>query len=173
MGQPRSGADVTCVNRLRFHQLIGSSMRALVFGVMPEPQLVPETDNHLVRALATTPMRLEREHSDPRPLLSDWVVTKPLLTGICGSDSKQVFMDWGDETRSPDNPMKSFFLTSTGAGPRSGVRSCRAWSRCARARTRRSRGAQPLVVVRPAWRVAHVHGVCGDVARHNSQSATG
>ena len=84
-------------------------MRALVFGVMPEPQLVPETDNHLVRALATTPMRLEREHSDPRPLLSDWVVTKPLLTGICGSDSKQVFMDWGHETRSPDNPMKSFF----------------------------------------------------------------
>ena len=84
-------------------------MRALVFGVMPEPQLVPETDNHLVRALATTPMRLEREHSDPRPLLSDWVVTKPLLTGICGSDSKQVFMDWGDETRNPDNPMKSFF----------------------------------------------------------------
>ena len=45
---------------------------------------------------------------DPGFLLPDWVVTRPRLTGICGSDSKQVFMDWG-EVRSPDNPMKAFF----------------------------------------------------------------
>ena len=45
---------------------------------------------------------------DPGFLLPDWVVTQPRLTGICGSDSKQVFMDWG-EVRSPDNPMKGFF----------------------------------------------------------------
>ena len=84
-------------------------MRALLFGVMPESQPVPDTDNHLLRALATTPMRLETSYADPRPLLPDWVVTRTRLTGICGSDSKQVFMDWGDETRNPDNPMKGFF----------------------------------------------------------------
>src|SRR5207244_10209323 len=44
----------------------------------------------------------------PTLLRPDWVVTKPRLTGICGSDSKQVFMDWGD-VQSPDNPMKGFF----------------------------------------------------------------
>ena len=45
---------------------------------------------------------------DPGFLLPDWVVTKPRLTGICGSDSKQVFMDFGD-VRGVDNPMKAFF----------------------------------------------------------------
>ncbi len=84
-------------------------MRALVFGVMPEAMPIPETDNHLLRSLARTPMRLESDYAEPRPLRPDWVVTKTRLTGICGSDSKQVFMDWGDETRSPDNPMKGFF----------------------------------------------------------------
>jgi threonine dehydrogenase-like Zn-dependent dehydrogenase len=54
-------------------------------------------------------MRLEADHPDPDFLLADWVVTKPRLTGICGSDSKQVFMDFGDESRSNDNPMKGFF----------------------------------------------------------------
>ncbi len=48
------------------------------------------------------------EMDDPGFLLPDWVVTKPRLTGICGSDSKQVFMDWGD-VQSADNPMKAFF----------------------------------------------------------------
>ena len=84
-------------------------MRALLFGVMPEKIAVPETDNALLRALARTPMRLEPDHVDPGFLRPDWVVTRPRLTGICGSDSKQVFMDWGDETRSPDNPMKGYF----------------------------------------------------------------
>ncbi len=82
-------------------------MQALLYGVRPEPQPEPETDNHLLRNLAHTPMRLV-DMDDPGFLLPDWVVTKPRLTGICGSDSKQVFMDWG-EVRSPDNPMKAFF----------------------------------------------------------------
>ena len=73
----------------------------------PEPVPVPETDNHLLRNLAHTPMQLV-DMDEPGFLLPDWVVTKPRLTGICGSDSKQVFMDWG-EVRSPDNPMKAFF----------------------------------------------------------------
>jgi threonine dehydrogenase-like Zn-dependent dehydrogenase len=82
-------------------------MRALLYGVRPEPQPDPDEDNHLLRGLARTPMRLE-EMADPGFLRPDWVVTKPRLTGICGSDSKQVFMDWGD-VQSPDNPMKAFF----------------------------------------------------------------
>ena len=43
---------------------------------------------------------------EPGFLLPDWVVTQPRLTGICGSDAKQVFMDFG-EVRSADNPMKA------------------------------------------------------------------
>jgi threonine dehydrogenase-like Zn-dependent dehydrogenase len=82
-------------------------MRALLYGVRPEPQPEPESDNHLLRNLARTPMRLT-DMDDPGFLLPDWVVTRPRLTGICGSDSKQVFMDWG-EVQTPNNPMKAFF----------------------------------------------------------------
>jgi threonine dehydrogenase-like Zn-dependent dehydrogenase len=44
--------------------------------------------------------------SDPGFLLPDWVVTKPRITGICGSDAKQVFFDWGE--MDADNPMIDF-----------------------------------------------------------------
>src|SRR5262249_33483868 len=83
------------------------TMKALLYGVKPDPVTPPETDNFLLRNLAQTPMKLV-EMDEPRFLLPDWVVAKPRLTGICGSDAKQVFMDWG-EVRSPDNPMKAFF----------------------------------------------------------------
>src|SRR3989440_11646182 len=82
-------------------------MKALLYGVKPDPAPIPETENHLLRNLAITPMKLV-DMDDPGFLLPDWVVTKPRLTGICGSDSKQVFMDWG-EVQSADNPMKAFF----------------------------------------------------------------
>ena len=83
------------------------AVKALLFGVAPEAVPEPDTDNHLLVGLARTPMRLV-ELDDPGFLRADWVVTRPRLTGICGSDSKQVFMDWG-EVGSPDNPMKAFF----------------------------------------------------------------
>jgi threonine dehydrogenase-like Zn-dependent dehydrogenase len=82
-------------------------VKALLFGVRPDPIADPDTDNSLLRGLAQTPMRL-LDVDDPGFLLPDWVVTRPRLTGICGSDAKQVFMDWGD-VGSPDNPMKEFF----------------------------------------------------------------
>ena len=82
-------------------------VKALLYGVKPDPTPQPDTDNFLLRNLAHTPMRLV-DMDEPGFLLPDWVVTKPRLTGICGSDAKQVFMDWG-EVRSPDNPMKAFF----------------------------------------------------------------
>jgi threonine dehydrogenase-like Zn-dependent dehydrogenase len=84
-------------------------MRALLYGVRPEPWEPPADagDNPLLAGLARTPMRLA-DVDDPGFLLPDWVLTEPRLTGICGSDSKQVFMDWGD-VATPDNPMKAFF----------------------------------------------------------------
>ncbi|HEX4864294.1 MAG TPA: alcohol dehydrogenase catalytic domain-containing protein, partial [Acidimicrobiales bacterium] len=40
---------------------------------------------------------------DTRPLRPDWVVTRPLLAGICGSDSKMALLDFGEEDT--DNAM--------------------------------------------------------------------
>jgi AraC-like DNA-binding protein len=45
-------------------------MKALVFGVRPDPALLHD----------------------------DWVITRPRLTGICGSDSKQI-LEWIIERR--------------------------------------------------------------------------
>jgi threonine dehydrogenase-like Zn-dependent dehydrogenase len=82
-------------------------VRALLYGVRPEPQPEPEEDNALLRGLANTPMRLV-DLDDPGFLGPDWVVTRPRLTGICGSDAKQVFMDFGEDV-ARDNPMMDFF----------------------------------------------------------------
>ena len=70
-------------------------MRALVFGI--DPGSVPGVDqtgddNALLKGLASTPMDLI-EVEDPKPIGPDWVVLRSRLTGICGSDSKQVFME--------------------------------------------------------------------------------
>lgn len=80
-------------------------MRALVFGIAAESVDTPADANPLQVALARTPMRLV-EVDDPEFLHPDWVICKPRLTGICGSDSKQVFMDWGSVDA--DNPMIDF-----------------------------------------------------------------
>ena len=80
-------------------------MRALLYGIQPPPVPQPDTDNPLLLGLARTPMDLV-EMPDPDFLLPDWVVTKPRLTGVCGSDAKQVFMDWGEMNM--DNPMRDF-----------------------------------------------------------------
>src|SRR5450755_1941894 len=96
------------IRTLRREGSRGGKMRALLYGVKPDPQPEPQEDNQLLRNLAHTPMRLV-DMDDPPFLLPDWVVTKPRLTGICGSDSKQVFMDFGNEVGNPDNPMKGFF----------------------------------------------------------------
>ena len=67
-------------------------MRGLLFGVAPRGGEPADADNPLLAALERTPMDLV-ELPDPGFLLPDWVVTRPLLTGICGSDAKQVFMN--------------------------------------------------------------------------------
>lgn len=82
-------------------------MRALVFGVDADPDVStpPEGANDLVRGLATTPMRV-MEVEEPVLAGDDWVLTRPRLSGICGSDAKQVFGDW--DGVNADNPMIAF-----------------------------------------------------------------
>jgi threonine dehydrogenase-like Zn-dependent dehydrogenase len=89
-------------------------MRALLFGTTPESVPPPETDNRNLKMLASSPMGIV-EMDDPGFLRPDWVVTKPRLTGICGSESKQVFFDYASFTDPEragkgfaDNPMKNF-----------------------------------------------------------------
>jgi threonine dehydrogenase-like Zn-dependent dehydrogenase len=81
-------------------------MKALVYGVKPDPQPVPDHANDLERGLAQTPMRLQ-DVDPPRPLRPDWVVCRSRLTGICGSDAKQVFGDFGNTGGS--SPLMSYF----------------------------------------------------------------
>src|SRR5437763_1024118 len=73
-------------------------MRALVFGVdpdAPDRQLADDAGT-LEQHLLVTPMGV-RDVDDPQPLAPDWVVMRTRLCGICGSDSKQVFMDTGGD----------------------------------------------------------------------------
>src|SRR3954452_25176536 len=70
-------------------------MRALVFGVSAEPWTPPTGANRLANNLSVSPVAL-RDLPDARPLRPDWVVTRPRLTGICGSDSKQILFDFGE-----------------------------------------------------------------------------
>lgn len=80
-------------------------MRALVYGVPPESHDVAADAGELVQNLARTPTAL-REVPEPVLLHDDWVVTRPRLTGICGSDSKQILLDFGAEDA--DNALAAF-----------------------------------------------------------------
>jgi threonine dehydrogenase-like Zn-dependent dehydrogenase len=87
-------------------------MQALMYGVAPEAQPIEETDNRLLRMLARTPTRL-MDIEEPGFIRPDWVVTKPRLVGICGSESKAVFLDYASMTdpsggSDMQNPMKGF-----------------------------------------------------------------
>jgi threonine dehydrogenase-like Zn-dependent dehydrogenase len=81
-------------------------VKALVFGVDHEFVETPEGGwpHPLLGHLAATPMAIQV--AEPAPLPGpDWVRLRTRLTGICGSDTKQVVMDFegGD-----DNPMTAF-----------------------------------------------------------------
>jgi threonine dehydrogenase-like Zn-dependent dehydrogenase len=81
-------------------------VKALVFGEFPDPMppQPPEDAPRLVRQLASTPMSL-KDIPDPEPIGPDWAVIRPRLTGICGSDTKQVLMDY---EHGEDSPMTAF-----------------------------------------------------------------
>ena len=70
-------------------------MKALLFGVANDGWTPPPDSPPLAHSLAGSPVAL-RDVPDARPLRPDWLVTRPLLTGICGSDSKQILLDFGE-----------------------------------------------------------------------------
>jgi threonine dehydrogenase-like Zn-dependent dehydrogenase len=82
-------------------------VRALVFGTETQPFTPPPGANRLVQALASTPCAL-LDLPDARPLRPDWYVVRPLLTGICGSDAKQVLLDFEGDGDSALSGLCSF-----------------------------------------------------------------
>jgi threonine dehydrogenase-like Zn-dependent dehydrogenase len=82
-------------------------MRALVFGTSTQPWTPPPDAPALARNLAVTPVALQ-QLPDARPLRPDWLVTRPRLTGICGSDSKQILLDFEGDRDSAMSGLCSF-----------------------------------------------------------------
>ena len=82
-------------------------MRALVFGTAPQPFDPPPDAPPLVQNLASTPCALV-DLPDARPLRDDWYVVRPILTGICGSDAKQILMDFEGDSDSAMSGFVSF-----------------------------------------------------------------
>ena len=81
-------------------------MKALVFGAAPAPEEDrPTPTDDFERMLAGVPFGLH-DVDDAHLVRPDWVLTKPILTGICGSESKLVLGDFS--TGDIDNPMAAF-----------------------------------------------------------------
>ncbi|MHB8594221.1 MAG: alcohol dehydrogenase catalytic domain-containing protein, partial [Acidimicrobiales bacterium] len=81
-------------------------MRALVFGTAPDrDEQRPEPTDELEAKLASLPFGLHHIE-DARLVRPDWVVTRPILSGVCGSDAKLVLGDFGEGDI--DNPMSAF-----------------------------------------------------------------
>ena len=88
-------------------------MKGLTYGVRPEPWTPPDDGNPLLVGLSKTPMRLE-EREEPHPSRPGWVMARTRLTGICGSDAKQVFMDFGENFT--DSALNGYFTAPTVLG---------------------------------------------------------
>jgi threonine dehydrogenase-like Zn-dependent dehydrogenase len=85
-------------------------MQGLLYGVRPERWTPPDDTNHLLVGLSRTPMVL-KELDRPALIRDDWAVAKTRLTGICGSDAKMVFMDFGDDYT--DGALNGYFTFPT------------------------------------------------------------
>ena len=85
-------------------------MQGLLYGVRPERWAPPDETNSLLVGLSRTPMVL-RELDRPALYRDDWAVAKTRLTGICGSDAKMVFMDFGDDYG--DSALNGYFTFPT------------------------------------------------------------
>src|SRR5579864_7998802 len=85
-------------------------MKGLLYGVRPEQWVSPDDSNPLLLGLARTPMKLV-DLDEPRPVRPGWVMAKTRMTGICGSEAKQVFMDFGEGNT--DSPMAGLFTFPT------------------------------------------------------------
>lgn len=85
-------------------------MHGLLYGVKPDRWTPPDESNELLTGLARTPMRLQ-ELDRPTPRREDWAIVRTRLTGICGSDAKMVFMDFGDDYG--DSALNGYFTFPT------------------------------------------------------------
>ncbi len=88
-------------------------MQGLLYGVRPDSWTPPDQSNRLMVGLSRVPMRLQ-ELERPGLVRDDWAVAKTRLTGICGSDAKQVFMDFGDDYT--DSALNGLFTFPTVLG---------------------------------------------------------
>ncbi len=81
-------------------------MRALVFGI---PRLPEDTGDgpgdELDRRLDALPFGLHQV-DDATLVRPDWVITRPILSGVCGSETKLVLGDF--DSGDVDNPMAAF-----------------------------------------------------------------
>ena len=81
-------------------------MKALLFGAPPAAEEVrPSPTDELETMLTGLPFGLH-DMDDATLVRPDWVITKPILSGICGSDAKLVLGDFS--TGDMDNPMAAF-----------------------------------------------------------------
>src|ERR1700727_1989219 len=81
-------------------------MKALLFGAPPAQEEVrPAPTDELETMLAGLPFGLH-DMDDARLVRPDWVITRAILSGICGSDAKLVLGDVS--TGDIDNPMAAF-----------------------------------------------------------------
>jgi len=80
-------------------------MKALVFGLPPDAAATPEPTDDLDRRLATLPFGLH-EVDEAKLVRPDWVITRPRLSGVCGSETKLVLGDF--DSGDIDNPMAAF-----------------------------------------------------------------
>jgi threonine dehydrogenase-like Zn-dependent dehydrogenase len=85
-------------------------MQGLLYGVRPESWTPPDDTNQLLVGLSRTPMVL-KDLERPALMRDDWAVAKTRLTGICGSDAKMVFMDFGDDYG--DSALNGYFTFPT------------------------------------------------------------
>ena len=106
-----------------------AGVKALVFGAAPTARGERARTGRRARAaLLSMPFGLHIV-DDATPIRPDWVVTRPILSGICGSDAKLVLGDFGDGD--VDNPMSAFSSLPHVPGPRGGGRGRRARARSA------------------------------------------
>jgi len=85
------------------------------------------------------------------------VITRPRLTGICGSDSKQILMDFGEGDT--DNAMAAFCSFPQVMGHEVVADVISVGAEGPGDRGRAAGGAQPVAVVRAAWHRAGLPGL--------------
>ena len=71
----------------------------------------PDDSNKLMRRAVPDAHACSRSSTGPKLLRDDWAVAKTRLTGICGSDAKMVFMDFGDDFG--DGALNGYFTFPT------------------------------------------------------------